>query len=399
MKRLILLIAALTGGTARAQSLIASTEPDGPVRLLASDAAVFELQEPRTDLACSVSSLKPELGFDFLFHGGYIISIPMKELDATGDTLTIVLRVRSERHRENPVYFSQRFRVPAIGEDTEGSAVLRGFFELGEGRYHVDWLMRDQNERVCARFWNVEARATGRDASLAPELAQDLIQPEESTPFREDPMRQRQQVDSPLSVKIIINFASWNQGVATLKSGDLKNLASILRKIGREQRIGKFSVLACSVQAQQVLYRQQNAPRIDLPALGMALKSLNLASVDAKVLALKNGETEFLARLITEETQDDRMEALIFVSPKYPAEANLSREIIEHLRDFDRPVFYLNYNPSPLANPWRDQIGRLVKQVHGFEYTISRPLDLFNAWSDITSRLLSGRQTAALAGR
>jgi hypothetical protein len=80
MKPLILLITALTEGTARAQSLIASTEPDEPVRPPAADAAVFELQEPRTDLACSVSSLKPELGFDFLFRGGYIIGNPMKVL-------------------------------------------------------------------------------------------------------------------------------------------------------------------------------------------------------------------------------------------------------------------------------------------------------------------------------
>jgi hypothetical protein len=399
MKPLILLIAVLTGDAARAQSLVVSTEPGAPARPLSSDAAVFELQEPRTDLACSVSSFKPELGFDFLFHGGYRVNIPMKELVAAGDMLTIVLRVRSERRQEAPVYLSQRFRVPAIGEDTGGSAVLDGFFELGEGRYHVDWLMRDRNDRVCARFWNVEARATGRDASMDPELARDLIQPAESTPFHEDPTMERQQFGSPLSVKIIINFGSWKDGVAALKSGDLERLASILRKMGREPRIGDFSVVACSVQAQQVLYRQHKEPRIDLPALGRALESLNLASVDAKVLAVKNGETEFLGRLIAKEAMDDQMDALIFVSPKYPVDANVSREIVEHLRDLDRPVFYLNYNLSPVSNPWSDQIGRLVKQLHGFQYTISQPLDLFNAWSDIVSRLLNGRQTAALAGR
>lgn len=398
MKPLIVLIALLTGGAARAQSLLKSPEPGSPIRLLTDDAAVLELQEPRTDVACSVSAFNPELGFDFLFHAGYRVAIPMKELVGAGDMLTILLRVTSERRPDEPVYFLQKIRVPVMKEDTAGSVVLDGFFELGVGKYHVDWLMRDERNRVCARFWSVDARAMGKDAQLAQGLAQDLIQPVEATPFYDDPPVERRRVDRPLRVKVIINFASLSPLAAKLGQGELQGMASILRKISREPRVGAFSVVACSVQAQQVLYRQQNAPGIDLPALGLALKSLNLASVDAKQLALKNGETEFLARLITEETQDDQMDALIFVSPKYPIDANVSRDIVDHLKDLERPVFYLNYNLSPNTNPWRDQIGRLVKQLHGVEYTITRPLDLFNAWSDIVSRLLSGRE-AAIAGR
>jgi hypothetical protein len=398
MKPLMVLIAFLTGGIAHGQSLIVGDEPGAPVRLLTYDASVLDMQEPRTDLGCSVSSFKPELGFDFLFHAGYRVTIPMKELTGSGDMLTILVRVRSDKRPDDAVYFNQKVRIPKMGENPAGTAALDGFFELGEGKYHVDWMMRDRSERVCARFWSVEAKATGKDSSLSQGLTQDAIQPAESTPFHEDEASERREVGGPLNVKVIVNFASKNQDAAVLGTDDLEGLASILRKIGHEPRIGNFSVVACSVQARQVLYRQQNAPRIDLPALGSALKSLNLASVDAKQLALKNGETEFLARLIEEETQGDQLDALIFVSPKYPLDANVSKEVIERLKDFERPVFYLNYNLTPTAYPWRDQIGRLVKHLHGVEYSITRPLDLFNAWSDIISRLLSVKQAAVIAG-
>jgi len=396
MKTQIVLIAALAAGTARTQSLI-PREARESIRLMPNDAAVFDLQETRNDLACSASVSRPELGFDFLFHTRYEVSIPMKELSGAKNMLTIVMRVSPERRKDQPSYFVQKVYVPPIAEDTTGNAVLEGMFRLGEGRYHIEWLIRDMDERVCARFWDVEARAIGDDIRVTQAIQRDVIQPLDVTLFDEEVTPQRRPTGLPTHVKIIVNFASQTPEAAALSRADLQGLAGILRIIGRDPRIGSFSIVACSVQTQQVVYRQRNESNIDLPALGKALKSLSLGSVDAKQLASKNSETEFLARLITEEMRKDDPDAVIFVSPKYYLGANVSRVIVEPLRDSDHPVFYLNYNANPLSNPWRDAIGRVVKQLRGFEYTISRPRDLFNAWSDIMSRLAPGQANAVSA--
>src|ERR1035438_277665 len=344
MKPLIALIAVLECGAVNAQSLMSSVEPGGQRRLLPSDAAVLDVQEPRNDLSCSVTPSKPGLKLDFLFQAGYQVSIPLKQLAGAENILTIVLRVRSERHKDKPVYFVQKFRVPAIGNPS-GDAFLNGAFRLGEGVYHVDWMMRDADELVCARFWDVEAKVSGKDVALAQGLAQDLIQPVELTPFNEEAPIERQPIGRPLHVKVIINFAPQKFDAATLEHEDLQGLAAILRKIGRDPRIGTLSIVACSVRAQQIVYRQRSATRIDLPALGQALKPLNTASVDAKQLARKNGEAEFLAGLITEETEEDHPDGLILVSPKYPL--SVPHETIERLRGFEYPVFYLNYSLDP----------------------------------------------------
>jgi hypothetical protein len=48
----------------------------------------------------------------------------------------------------------------------------------------------------------------------------------------------------------------------------------------------------------------------------------------------------------------------------------------------------MNYNLYPQVNPWRDAIGSAVKYFKGVEFTISRPRDLFFAWTEIMSRIV-----------
>jgi hypothetical protein len=51
----------------------------------------------------------------------------------------------------------------------------------------------------------------------------------------------------------------------------------------------------------------------------------------------------------------------------------------------------MNCNLDPTANPWRDAIGGAVRSLKGAEYTISRPRDVFFAWSEIASRIVKSK--------
>ena len=72
--------------------------PGGSIRLLTLDAAVLEAQEVRKDLPCTVTPIKPVLGFDLKFHSGYEVSIPLKELAGSENQLTMVFRVIPDGH-------------------------------------------------------------------------------------------------------------------------------------------------------------------------------------------------------------------------------------------------------------------------------------------------------------
>src|SRR5262249_46344498 len=151
----------------------------------------------------------------------------------------------------------------------------------------------------------------------------------------------------------------------------------ILRSIAREPRIGKFSLIAFNMQEQRVMYRQENADRIDFPALGDALKSLNLGTVDLKRLSEKHGDTEFLSDLIKREVGSDQQapDALIFAGPKVMLDTNVPQDSLKQVGDVSFPVFYMNYALNPQAVPWKDSISRAVRFFKGTEYTISKPRD------------------------
>ncbi|MGA7239531.1 MAG: acetyltransferase [Bryobacteraceae bacterium] len=363
--------------------------PGGEVRLFSTDSAVLESTENRKDLPCTVTPVKPSLGFDMKFHAGYDVQTPLKELAGTENQLTMVFRVIPDGHSDSAVYFKQHYSVPAIDDNAGGSAYLNGGVELGEGKYHIDWLMRDRQERVCSFHWDAEATIPQKDRPMTVDIAAGAIQPLDSELFKEEAPVQREKAPTPLTVKVMVNFAPQDSTSSTLQPFDTVALVSILRSIARDPHVGAFSVVAYNMQEQRIIYRQEDAAQIDFPALGHALTSLNLGTVDLKRLSQKHGDSEFLSKLITTEVKEDKRtpDAVIFAGPKIMLDDGLPPETLKQLADVKFPVFYMNYNLNPQANPWRDAIGTAVKALKGAEFTIARPRDLFFSWTDIVGRI------------
>jgi hypothetical protein len=378
---------------ASGQSLIGSSS-DGPIRILYTDQAVLEAGEPRKDLPCSVISAKPVLGFDLRYHSGYEVSVPLRELAGSEGILTMLFRVTPVEPAGNPVYMSHRMRVPAIEQDAGGDAYLTGGFDLGEGKYKVEWLMRDRTERVCASFWEVEAALPPKDKQMAMSLAPGAIHAIDREQFKDEPPVIRTQDDPPLNVKILINFAPQNARSASLQPLDTNALVSILRNISREPRVGRFTLVAFNLHEQRVIYRQDNSDKIDFPALGEALNSLSLGTIDLKRLVQKNGDTAFLTSLIRQEASGNVVEpdALVFAGPKALLEENVPQDTLREIGELNYPVFYMNYNLYPQAVPWNDTISKAVKFLKGYEYTISKPRDLWFAVTEMVSKIAKTKE-------
>jgi hypothetical protein len=308
--------------------------------------------------------------------------------------------VTPENHPEDAAYFSQHFQVPAIDRDEGGPAYLDGGFVTGEGKYHIDWLMRDRAERLCSFHWDTDASLPSRDKQMTLEIAAAKVQAIDPELFKQDPPISRDQ--KPLNVKVMVNFAPQDANGSALQSLDIGALLSMLRSISREPHISKFTLVAYNMQQQKVIYRQDDASQIDFPALGQAVKALHLGTVDLKQLVQKHSDAEFLTQLVTSEIKDpkDSLDALIFAGPKVMLDDGQSPDTLKQLSDVKFPVFYMNYNANPQANPWRDAIGNAVRVLKGSEYTITRPRDLYFAWSEIVGRIVKlklGRTATAEA--
>jgi hypothetical protein len=371
----------------------------GPVRIFNTDMAILETQDVRKDIPCTVTPGKATLGFDLRFHGGYDVNVPLKELAGSENQLTIVFRVTAQDHKDQPAYFMQHFKVPPLDEDSKGEVTLNGSVDLGEGNYHVDWLMRDRSERVCSFYWDVEATLPPKDKQIEVALGAGQVEQLQPEQFIDEPPVARAPSPHPLSIKVLVNFAPQNHDAASLQPHDTLALVSILRRISREPQFGKFSVVAFNIQEQRVIYRQNSADRIDFPALGDAINSVKLGRVDLKRLAQKHGDTEFLTELITKEmSADDHPDALVFAGPKIMLEESVPQETLKPFApDIDYPVFYMNYALYPQQTPWKDSISRAVHVFKGTEFTISRPRDLWFAVSDMVSRIVKSKHGRTVA--
>jgi hypothetical protein len=365
------------------------------VQLNNSDMAVLEAQEVRKDLPCTVEPVKPTLGFDLRFHGGYEITLPMHDVAGSENMLSILARITPEGSLNEPLYFLQRVNVPKLPDDAKGDAVLGGLFDLGEGKYHIDLLMKDRSERVCAFYWDAEAALSERDKEIQPAIAPGAVERAEYEQFTEEPPVERS-VGKPLNIKILVNFAPQNSNLSSLRPIDTLALVTVLRRLSREPQFGRFSVVAFNVQEQRVLYRQSSAERIDFPALGRAIQSVEPGKVDLKQLAKKHGEVGFLADLIKKEIANDHPDAVIFAGPKVLLDDSVPEEELKPLAsDVTYPVFYMNYNLNPQAVPWRDAIGKAIRPFRGTEFSISRPRDLWFAVAEVVSRVVKSSQVGS----
>ncbi|MBZ5601571.1 MAG: acetyltransferase [Acidobacteriia bacterium] len=368
----------------------------GGIRIFNTDMAVLETQDIRKDIACTVTPDKPILGFDLRFHAGYEVNVPLKDLSGGENQLTILFRVTPDNRKEDPSYFVQHIRVPSIEEDAKGEANLGGSIDLGEGTYHVDWLMRDRSERVCSFYWDMDATLAPKDKQIELAIASDAVQAVNPEQFTDEPPIERAHPRQPLNIKVLVNFAPQNSEAAALRPVDTLALVSILRRIAREPQFGKFSIVAFNMQEQRVLYRQKSEDKIDFPALGDAIHSIKLGTVDLKRLAQKHADTEFLTDLIRKEmSTEDRPDALVFAGPKVMLDEAVPQETLKPLADVDYPVFYMNYALNPAAVPWKDSISRAIKVFKGTEYTISRPRDLWFAMTEMVSRIVKSKHGRA----
>jgi hypothetical protein len=371
---------------------------NGIVRLHGADMAILETQEVRKDLPCTVEPVKPVLGFDLRFHGGYGINIPLKDIAGEENQLTILFRVTPKSHKDDPSYFVQYIPVPKIDENSKGEANLDGSFDVGEGSYHVDLLMRDRAERVCSFYWEPEAVLEERDKQMELGIPPNTVARIETEQFKEEPPVERASANGLLGVKVLVNFAPQDQNSSALRPIDTRALVTALRLLARQPQLGKFSLVAFNVQEERVLYRQSSAAKIDFPRLGEALRGIQPGKVDLKRIQQKHGEVQFLTELIKKEMTSDHPDALIFAGPKVLLEDSVPDEELKPLAsDVDYPVFYLNYNLSPQAIPWKDSISKAIRPFRGSEFSINRPRDLWFAVTEVVSRIVKSKQGKAIA--
>jgi hypothetical protein len=356
--------------------------------LQASDTAVLESAKSRADLPCQVTPRKPVLGFDLRFHADYSVAVPLKELTDAGTRLVVLVRVTPAANREKPAYSVQPFTVSDVPLEAKGEAMLTGGLELGYGHYQVDWMMRDVGERVCSSHWEVEVKPGRHERNLPLTLGPNQIA--ERVGSAADDQFPIVRTAQPLHVKILLNLSPARPQQSTLNPGDAAVLLSMLRGITREPGVDRFSLVAFNIWEQKIVVRQDNAEKIDFAALAQAAEAPTNGTVNYRRLQDRQSDVHFVTKLLMDQlgTRAASPDAIVIVGPKVTLPKKLPIKSLKEGGTAPCPIFYLNYNPSPIDEPWPDTIGSALKAYSGASaYNIVFPRDLGAAMRDILSRV------------
>lgn len=353
-----------------------------------SDLAVLDSGHARAKFPCQVAPEKPYLGFDLRFHTYYRVTAPVKMLAAAGGVLQVIARVTPAANHEETAYLAQRVAIPSFPQEAKGTGVLAGGFDLGLGRYDVDWMIRDGGGRVCSSHWQLEAKLGVHERSLPLTLGNNMVA-ERLLPFDDEPPSGRPDAQR-LRLKILLNLSPSSPTESLLKPLDASVLLSMLRSVVREPGVSRINLIAFNLRAQKIVYRQDDAEKIDFAALGDALQTPAAGTVNYRLLQDRQGETRFVTNLLIDQLGErtPSEDAIVIVGPKVTLDRKLSHEVLRKGGAAPCPIFYLNYNPNPFDQPFPDTIGSALKAYSAAsEYEIVRPHDLGVAIKDILSRL------------
>jgi hypothetical protein len=218
--------------------------------------------------------------------------------------------------------------------------------------------------------------------------------------WEEDAPPVKRDLAQPQHIKILLNLTPAKPQESTLKPRDVMALFSMLSSIAHEPGVDRIALVAFNLREQRILYRQDAADRIDFAALAKAAQSPKAGTIDYRLLQDPRSETRFVTRLLTDQlgAQTESPDAIIIAGLKVLLDRNVPLESLKAGGAAKCPIFYLNYNPEPIDEPWGDTIGSALKAYKGaLAYNIMLPRDLGIAMRDILSRIAK-RSTSEAAG-
>jgi hypothetical protein len=365
--------------------------------LLAADMAVLATHEPRSDFPCEVTADKPSLGFDLRFHTDYLVTVPVKVLAQAGDWLRVVMRVSPAADGAKALYLVERFDIPDVPEGAKGEFMLAGGFEVGLGRYRVDWVMRDSRERFCSSHWDLEAKPERGQRDLPLTLGPNMVADWGQDAFGAAP-QDRRDPPEPLNVKIMLNLSPVKPEESVLKPRAVTALFSMLSSITHVASVGHVTLIAFNLREQKIIYQQEKADKIDFTALAKAVQSPTAGTIDYHLLKDPRSETRFLTKLLTDQlgTQAESPDAIIIAGARIALDRKVPLESLRAGGAAVCPIFYLSYNPNPIEEPSSDTIGSaLIAYKMALAYNIARPRDWGVAMKDMLSRIVKQRASKA----
>ncbi len=288
-------------GTASAQTILT---PDEALKLNAP--------RPEGPLKCQAQALKPVLDFSFRFRAGYTVSVPLDQYQGGGHKWTVLLQIQPEGGGK-PVYLLDRFNIPDV-PDVKVDGEAGGGYLLGEGHYHVTFLLVDDRARACRSDWDVDAKLSASNRNVRTAIKPGTV--EEITSHGSAETRPR--TAAPLGkLTVLLHAAPMSPSSPTVQPSDAVTLLGALSSLLDLAPARSVRLVVFNLEQRKEVYRKEQFTRDQLDAVREAIFGLQLATVDYHQLQNPTGHLDLLARLVQDELHaENPADAVVFLGPR-----------------------------------------------------------------------------------
>jgi hypothetical protein len=336
----------------------------------------FERVPEEKQVPCRVRKFNPRLNFSFEFQSGYYVYLRAKDFAAEKQRIAILVKVTPEGGK--PAYLYSALELPNV-PDTNAVFEAGGGFLVGEGKYHVDWILSDIDGRVCREQWEIEAKLGRRDRDLKldipPNTASDFM-------MRGVPRPDRDPGSLPeRRITILLNAAPTNPRRTTLPWYDRTLLLSTLHSLIARLPAQHVRIVAFNLDQEKELVRVEDGSDKSFDQVRAALDKLELNTVNVDALSKSVGPGEVLAEIINRELRaEDPPDAVVVLGPTTRHYVRFPKSALEegpHRTQF----FFIAVKTFP------DVIESAVKALEGEVLSVRRPVEFARAIEEIEDRL------------
>jgi hypothetical protein len=363
------------GITSRAQDVLTPSE-------IPIVSQIIDSRAKQNSLKCDVRPWAPFLDFSFRYQTGLALTVSLGQF-ALGEEPVTYLRVTPQGG--SPVILRAALELPSVLHDQSVTVepedlrrihfTTSGAFNIGEGRYSVEFLLRNRQGRSCYKRWNVK---TGKYSDKSVRVA---LSPRSVVPVAAESWDGRLDANG-VRLSVLLDAAPIHRYAAQLYAWDRALLLQALASLLKQLPCQSVQLVAFNFEQQREVFRQEKFDSEGFARLDTALQHLELASLPYQAL-LSGNESKFLLRLAQEQTSaKDPSDAVVFLGPLGTVDENP----VMQLREGGSPRFFY-FEFHGVGTHFPDSIEHLTKELHGSVFHISSPSDLSSAIQKTVAQL------------
>jgi hypothetical protein len=322
------------------------------------------------------------LSFSFRFQTGYVVRMPMKQYTGPGRHWNILMRVTPAGSGE-PLDLGSYTRFRNVPK-TNAQGEFGGVYQVGEGRYAVDWMLADDQNRVCRKSWKVEAKLAANERGLKVGMAANTAGP---LTFRRWSQQSDDDVHPIGRLTVLLHAAPLYPRSLRFRTQDRLLLVSSLASLLEALPARSVKVVVFNLDQQKELFRQDDLTPDSFDQVAQSTSNLQLQVVDYRVLQNRRGHISLLADLMKQELEAAQpSDKVIFLGPTSRFYDKVPDASLDQHSTSSPQFFYFQYKPYwGREADFPDSVAMAIRKVKGKTMLIHSPDEFARAIKEVGS--------------